>query len=149
MAIQIIPALDDKQTVAFNRRKYNKFHVSPKADRTVDGKTFSSKLESRVYTMFRDAGLHFDLQPRYVLQPKFDLNGRHYREIAYVADFLLHTDAGDIIVDAKGIETDVFKLKQKMMAFVHHVDIVTLTKIKDIQAFINTWVNRPPPAVAK
>ena len=57
-------------------------------------------------------------QPRYELQPKFTKNGKHYRAITYVADFeVLYKDGSKEIIDVKGMETAVFKLKRKLFEF--------------------------------
>lgn len=54
------------------------------------------------------------LQPHFLLQEGFKKNGKTYRKIEYIADFL-YTENGKIVVeDVKGIQTDVFKLKHKL-----------------------------------
>jgi hypothetical protein len=121
----------------FSSRKFNKFHVSPKADRTIDGIVFASKLEMKVYLWLKEAGLEFTRQPRYVLQPKFELNGKKYREICYVGDFLVN----GVVVDAKGVETDGFKIKEKLLAGVHRLQIVKLRNKRDTLAFIGQVKN--------
>lgn len=54
------------------------------------------------------------LQPRFLLQEGFRKNGKAYRKIEYVADFMYEQDGKLIIEDVKGIKTDVYKLKQKL-----------------------------------
>lgn len=87
---------------------------------TIDGHTFDSKAEARYYSELKlreRAGeiLFFRLQPRYRLQDSFEKDGKKHRAINYVADFEIHHCNGSIeVVDVKGMQTEVFKIKQKM-----------------------------------
>lgn len=55
---------------------------------------------------------------RFELQPSFKHNGKTIRAITYVADFTYYDKAGKYhIVDTKGVKTDVYLLKKKMMQF--------------------------------
>ena len=57
-------------------------------------------------------------QVRFELQPAFKHNGKTIRSINYVADFTFKDKDGQLhIVDTKGIKTEVYKLKKKMMQF--------------------------------
>lgn len=57
-------------------------------------------------------------QVRFELQPSFKHNGKTIRAITYVADFTFYDQEGKYhIVDTKGIKTDVYLLKKKMMQF--------------------------------
>jgi hypothetical protein len=75
---------------------------------------FASKREALRYRelcLARDAGLISDIE----LQPRFDMPPG----IAYVADFA-YTDKQTgrrVVLDAKGVKTDVFKLKMKLLSF--------------------------------
>lgn len=89
----------------------------------IDGIRFASKAEGRRYhdlKLLEKCGkiTGLELQPRFVLLPPFKSNdGRAVRGITYVGDFK-YTDAGTgatIIEDVKGVETPVFKLKEKLM----------------------------------
>ena len=115
--------------------KKHKFNVSSRDARTVDGYTFDSKWEMQVYQILKanipDAHLH--LQPKFTLQDKFKgPDGKMQRAITYVGDFLIGpartgdseplTDA-HILVDCKGMETDVFKLKHKLFMHAYGVMI--------------------------
>ena len=55
-----------------------------------------------------------ELQPHFLLQEAFRKNGRSYRKIEYIADFMYEENGKVIIEDVKGIQTDVFKLKHKI-----------------------------------
>lgn len=89
----------------------------------IDGITFDSKKEAEYYCMLKllkRAGeiKDFGLQPRYELQPKFAKNGKKYRAITYIADFVIvNNDGTTEVVDVKGVETQVFKVKKKMFEY--------------------------------
>lgn len=57
------------------------------------------------------------LQPKFLLQEGFKKNGKTYRKIEYIADFMYIENGKVIIEDVKGMETDVFKLKRKMFEY--------------------------------
>lgn len=99
-----------------NNSKYN-------AERTsFDGITFDSKSEcSRYYELRRLERVgeikNLTLQPSYLLQEGFQgNNGKSYRPIYYRGDFqYFERSTGQIVVeDVKGVETQVFRLKEKM-----------------------------------
>lgn len=88
---------------------------------TVDGITFDSKREADRYLVLKgmeDDGAIEDLrrQVRYELMPAFDVDGRHYRPVYYVADFVYVEDGKEVVEDVKGMITDVYKLKSKLFA---------------------------------
>lgn len=62
--------------------------------------------------------LNCDLQVKYELQPKFEKNGKKYKAINYVADFVITYANGEmVVVDTKGIADATAKLKKKMMDY--------------------------------
>lgn len=90
---------------------------------TVDGITFDSRREADRYLVLKGMegdGSIEDLrrQVRYELVPAFDVNGRHYRPVYYVADFVyLDRETGkEVVEDVKGMRTDVYRLKSKLFA---------------------------------
>lgn len=90
---------------------------------TVDGITFDSRKEADRYLVLKgmeDDGTIEDLrrQVRYELIPAFDVDGRHYRPVHYVADFVyMDKETGkEVVEDVKGVRTDVYKLKSKLFA---------------------------------
>lgn len=88
---------------------------------TVDGITFDSRREADRYLVLKgmeEDGLIEDLrrQVRYELVPAFDVDGRHYRPVYYVADFVYVEDGKEVVEDVKGMITDVYKLKSKLFA---------------------------------
>lgn len=88
---------------------------------TVDGITFDSRKEADRYLVLKgmeEDGLIEDLrrQVRYELVPAFDVDGRHYRPVYYVADFVYVEGGREVVEDVKGMRTDVYKLKSKLFA---------------------------------
>lgn len=87
---------------------------------TIDGITFDSKKEALRYQELKfletAEEIHsLTLQPKFVLQEGFKNNGKTYRKIEYIADFSYLIDDIIIIEDVKGVQTDVFKIKEKML----------------------------------
>lgn len=89
----------------------------------MDGITFDSRKEANRYLVLKsmeENELISDLrrQVRYELVPAFDVDGRHYRPVFYVADFVyMDKETGkEVVEDVKGIRTDVYKLKSKLFA---------------------------------
>lgn len=85
----------------------------------IDGIKFDSKKEAKRYIALKELEKKGNiekliLQPRFLLQEGFRKNGKAYRKIEYVADFMYEQDGKLIIEDVKGIKTDVYKLKQKL-----------------------------------
>lgn len=99
------------------RSKYNNQKT------VVDGIKFDSQKEAEYYCklkLLKQAGeiKDFGLQPRYELQPAFEKNGKKYRAITYIADFVIvNNDGTTEVVDVKGVETQVFKIKQKLFEY--------------------------------
>lgn len=88
---------------------------------TVDGITFDSKREADRYLVLKsmeEDGIIGDLrrQVRYELIPAFDVDGKHYRPVYYVADFVYVEDGKEVVEDVKGMRTDVYRLKSKLFA---------------------------------
>lgn len=88
---------------------------------TVDGITFDSRREADRYLVLKgmeEEGAIEDLrrQVRYELVPAFDVDGRHYRPVFYMADFVYVEDGKEVVEDVKGMRTDVYKLKSKLFA---------------------------------
>ena len=87
----------------------------------VDGIVFDSKREADRYLVLKsmeEDGAIEDLrrQVRYELVPAFDVDGRHYRPVFYVADFVYVEDGKEVVEDVKGMRTDTYRLKSKLFA---------------------------------
>lgn len=88
----------------------------------VDGKTFDSKKEAAFYQQLKQDPSVTDIktQVRFELIPKQDGE----RACFYVADFVVtHTDGNVIVYDVKGMKTDVYRIKKKLMLWVHGIVI--------------------------
>lgn len=75
------------------------------------------------------------MQPKYELQEKFKINGKSIRAINYVADFLVIDGENEIVIDAKGLVTPMFKLKEKMFKYKYGKEILLIKNKKDMRAF--------------
>ena len=87
----------------------------------VDGIAFDSRKEADRYLVLKgmeEDGSIEDLrrQVRYELVPAFDVDGKHYRPVFYVADFVYVEDGKEVVEDVKGMRTDVYRLKSKLFA---------------------------------
>lgn len=87
----------------------------------VDGITFDSRKEADRYLVLK--GMEEDgsieglrRQVRYELIPAFDVDGKHYRPVSYVADFVYREDGREVVEDVKGVRTDAYRLKSKLFA---------------------------------
>lgn len=88
----------------------------------VDMYIFDSVLEAIRYkqlVLLERAGeiKNLKLQVPFLLQESFRKNGKTYRKIEYIADFVYEEKGQTIVEDTKGIKTDVFKIKQKLFEY--------------------------------
>lgn len=97
------------------RSKYNAVKT------LVDGIKFDSRKEAKRYQELKllervGAIKELELQPRFLLQDKFTLDGVTHRKIEYVADFKFWDNGRRswIVEDVKGVKTEVYKLKKKL-----------------------------------
>lgn len=102
----------------------------------IDGITFASKIEANYYCELKLRKkakdiIDFELQPEFILQPAFIINNEKIRAIKYKADFLIYHDGYNEVVDVKGFETKEFRLKWKMLQYLHKdVQNITFSIIK-------------------
>lgn len=88
----------------------------------VDMYVFDSVLEAKRYkqlALLERAGeiSNLRLQVPFLLQDSFRKNGKTYRKIEYIADFVYEEKGQTIVEDTKGMKTDVFKIKQKLFEY--------------------------------
>lgn len=57
------------------------------------------------------------LQVPFLLQEGFKKNGKTYREINYIADFVYEENGQTVVEDTKGMKTETFKIKQKLFEY--------------------------------
>ena len=91
---------------------------------TLDGIIFASKKEATRYTelmMLQRAGMIQNLR----LQVPFELIPKQAgeRAVKYIADFTYTENGEPVVEDVKGIKTDVYRLKKKLMLKVHGLKI--------------------------
>ena len=110
----------------------NKYHNKKTV---LDGHEFDSEYESEKYAellLLEKSGEITDLklQPVFVLIPTIrDGSGKVIqRAVTYKADFsYLDLRTGRVeVLDAKGVKTDVYKLKKKMMLYFHGIEITEI-----------------------
>ena len=95
-----------------------------------DGIVFDSRKEAQRYAelkLLQRAGLIRDLklQVPFELIPKQERDGKCVqRSVKYIADFVYFKDGQMVVEDTKGMRTDVFKLKKKMMLWLWDIDVV-------------------------
>lgn len=103
------------------KRKKQVYGVTPNAKiknatkLVVDGVKFDSRLEYYMYTLLQGAGIEFDYQKTFVLQPKFRYRTENVRAICKIVDF--HLESRNIICETKGFSNDVSPIKHKMLKF--------------------------------
>ena len=135
------------------KRLFNRGFVVPKKGNKYknekvefDGYKFDSKRERDRYMVLKDAerrGVISELK----CQPKFTLIPAQYHEeakqlktkvkmvkkcdflaITYTGDFQYVKDGKVVVEDVKGMVTPEYKLKEKMMAYFHHIIIRRIKK---------------------
>lgn len=106
--------------------KRNKYNNLPTI---VDDIKFHSKKESIRYVQLKldeTAGLISDLKlqvPFQLIEPLV-INGKRHRAIIYYADFTYYdSDKNFIVEDVKGMITDIFKIKYRLMKWQYDIDI--------------------------
>ena len=103
--------------MGFGKNKYHAKRV------TVNGITFDSKREANRWVellWLEKAGEISELrrQVKFILIPAQRVNGKLVeRECSYIADFVYRDKETNLTVveDAKGVRTEVFKIKKKLM----------------------------------
>ena len=98
----------------------------------IDGVVFDSRREARRYQelklLLRAGEIQdLELQPEYVLQPKYKKNGRTVRAIKYKADFRYYDNNRKtwIVEDVKGHKTKVYRIKKKLLEYQHPDVVIT------------------------
>jgi hypothetical protein len=89
----------------------------------IDGYLFDSRREAERYSELRimeKAGEIKDLivHPKIELQPGFNYKDKRIKAINYIADFQYYDEHDNIIIeDVKGVETQAFRIKWKMLQY--------------------------------
>ena len=110
----------------------------------IDGIVFSSRAEGRYYEHLLDL-MHdgvvesFEMQKPYTLLDKFPhpKTGKTIRAIKYVPDFeVIYTDGRVEVVDVKGMQTDVFRMKCKLFMFRYQIPLVLVKYNRTTKKFV-------------
>lgn len=145
LADGIIDSFDLPEADEVSRSKFHAYKAM------VDGIQFDSLNESRYYVQIKQARdykqptehgvlVSFEMQVPYEIVPSFLKNGHRIRKMEYLADFVLHYDSGRTrVIDVKGVETDVFKLKKKLVEYKYpEVEIECLKYVSALHSFLST-----------
>lgn len=105
-------------TAPKRRHKYNAKPI------IVDGIRFASKAEGRYYSALKlreKAGEVANVR----MQEPFILSVNGKLITTYRADFVFHDlkENRERVVDVKGVQTDVFRIKKKLMRAIHGIEI--------------------------
>lgn len=112
----VIDESDYKALVHQPKNKYN-------AKRTnVDGIVFHSGKEAARYAQLKILEKAGEIRNLH-LQVKFSIDIGGIRICNYIADFVYDEGSAEIVEDAKGKRTDVYKIKKKLMLAVNGIKI--------------------------
>lgn len=112
-----------------------------------DGRKFDSKLECNIYKVLKERltpNYKIGFQPSFVLQEKFEFDGHIIRPITYKADFVIYKDSeteAKAVIDAKGMETNEFKIKRKIFIRKYGYDIVILKSMKQANLWCDNFLS--------
>lgn len=112
-----------------------------------DGRKFDSKLECNIYKVLKERltpNYKIGFQPSFVLQEKFEFDGHIIRPITYKSDFVIYKDReteAKAIIDAKGMETNEFKIKRKLFIRKYGYDIVILKSMKQANLWCDNFLS--------
>lgn len=101
------------------KRRWSKYGNKPVE---IDGIRFDSTRESKRWQelkLLEKAGVISDLKRQVTF--RLDVNGQHI--CRYIADMVYQENGLLIVEDVKGVQTDVFKIKAKLMKAVHGIDV--------------------------
>jgi hypothetical protein len=102
----------------------------------IDKIKFDSKLEANCY-LFLKPLFELELQPRFELQKSFKRGSKTIRKIEYVADFKFKIKDKNIIIDSKGMETPVYKLKYKLLVYKYpEIEFYAVKSVKKLKELI-------------
>ena len=106
---------------AWRGKRVSKNHATPT---WVDDIRFASKREAEVYVRLRGMEQRGEIE-RLTLQERFPfvVNGLKLGRYEYRADFSFYDKKGRHVVDVKGVETPMFKLKRALVEAIYGVQI--------------------------
>ncbi len=88
----------------------------------VDGIAFRSTLEADAYQILKSwqragAITNLELQPRFLLQPKFRHEGKTIRAMHYTADFRFVRNFRTVVLEVKGFRLETYRMRRKQFLF--------------------------------
>ena len=117
-----------------DKPKKNKYNARKT---TVDGFVFDSNDESERYSELKYLQMAgeidaLELQPVFELQPRFKHGKKIIRPITYKADFRYRIVATGqwVVEDVKAIETEVFKIKRKLLLYIQGIEITIYSTLR-------------------
>ena len=112
-------------------KEYQKQNKYKNKKVVVDGIKFDSKKEANRYLELKlmednDYIKDLELQKKFELIPKYEINGRKVRAMNYICDFYYYDVLNKkyIVEDVKGMKTQVYKLKKKMFEYKYKIEII-------------------------
>ena len=95
---------------------------------TIGAKTFDSKKEAKRYQELYSLtlGRHIQdlrLQVPFDLIPAQKINGKHHRQVRYIADFVYLENGKQVVEDVKGYRTREYAIKKRLMKLFYDIDI--------------------------
>ena len=107
---------------------------------------FDSKLERSMHDLLTKFKIPFVFQYEVLLQPPFtNTRGKKIRAIKMLVDFVVEHQDKMLMIDTKGMATEVSKIKYKMLDYHWHVsqkdhkqdyEIIWLRNKKEVQDFV-------------
>lgn len=122
-----------------DRERVGKYKVSSKEQRTMDGIVFDSKLEMNVYRALRHYNIEFEQQKVFVIEENFEFEGKKHRAIKYLCDFAIIPDSLQLVIDAKGLRTPVFKLKEKLFLKRFGYPITVVSNLNELMLALHKY----------
>jgi hypothetical protein len=114
--------------ITMEKQKQNKYRNKKVV---IDGIKFDSKKEGDRYLQLRlmedtDYIKDLELQKKFELIPKYEINGRKVRAMNYICDFYYFDILNNryVVEDVKGMKTQVYKLKKKMFEYKYKIEIM-------------------------
>ncbi len=97
-------------------------HIRNTRRKTVDNIQFRSTLEADAYQILKSwqragAITNLELQPRFLLQPKFRHEGKTIRAMHYTADFRFVRNFRTVVLECKGFRTQPYMQRRKQFLF--------------------------------
>lgn len=110
-----------------------------------DGISFDSTAERDYFVhllKLREKGMveFIELQPRIILIPAFERDGRKYRATTYTPDFrVVFTNKEELYIDVKGFSSQQGELRRKLFAYQNEIPLHWIAQSKKYSE--TGWIN--------